>query len=259
MALKILSVSFGTILKGSAPVFTMLWGLLFRIETFSVKVFLALVTISTGIAVASVGEGADFILAGFLLQLVGTALAGLRWALTQVLLRGQAEPMPPISAILYTSPATAACIFPIAIAVESRKVVKHVAEMESIQLWNLAAALGFIATLVFVLLVSEYWLVHDTSSLALSVAAVFKELMTIAGGIVFFNEHVTMLNIVGFVTCQTGIAAYVWLRYTPKESESSMPAEEDLEEPLANGEFHNHDELWEDHLSPMPNRPRPHR
>ena len=69
-----------------------------------------------------------------------------------------------------------------------------------------------IATLVFILLMSEYWLVKATSSLALSVAGVFKELLTIGGGIFFFAEHIDALNVIGFVTCQFGILSYVCLR-----------------------------------------------
>ena len=70
----------------------------------------------------------------------------------------------------------------------------------------------FIATLVFVLLMSEYWLVQRTSSLTLSVAGVVKELLTIGGGLVFFHELIDALNIIGFVVCQIGIIAYVCLR-----------------------------------------------
>ena len=43
-------------------------------------------------------------------------------------------------------------------------------------------------------------------------AGVFKELITIGGGIFLFAEAVDALNAVGFAICQVGILSYVWLR-----------------------------------------------
>lgn len=250
IALKILTVSFGTIIKGSAPVFTMLWGLIFGIEYYSSSVCAALFTISFGIGLAVFGEGSDFLLHGFLLQLTATSLAGLRWAITQVLLKGQGEPMPPIAAVLYTSPATALCIAPFAAIVELPSAIQHLQRLQQRELWILLVLLSIIGTLVFVLLVSEYWLVSDTSSLALSVAAVFKELMTIMGGILIFKDNFTPLNIAGFVTCQAGIGAYVFLRYNADERNTRTDAQiSDEEAPLA---LHDADEnLWDEGLSPI--------
>lgn len=73
VALQLLSVSYGTILKGTAPVFVMLWGLALGVERFSVPLLGCLLAISGGIALASAGE-MDFVLAGLVLQLSATAL-----------------------------------------------------------------------------------------------------------------------------------------------------------------------------------------
>ena len=97
--------------------------------------------------------------------------------------------------------------------------------MEAKSIWNdstltegaepflVAAMLTGIATLVFCVIMSEYWLVNATSSLTLSVAGIFKEMLTIGGGLFFFAEHVDMLNVVGFFVCQIGIGSYVYLRF----------------------------------------------
>ena len=112
LALKILSVSFGTILKGGGPIFTFLWGLLLGIEQFSLQIGVSLVLIAVGIAMASLGEGTEFEFVGFCFQLFASALGGLRWAMTHKLLKqgGEGEnapkPMSPLTAILYTSPMT---------------------------------------------------------------------------------------------------------------------------------------------------------
>jgi hypothetical protein len=87
LALKLLTVSFGTILKGSSPVFTFGWGLFFGIESLEWKIGLSLSLIAFGIALASLGEitghghGDDddgFEVFGFCLQLFAMMMGGLR-------------------------------------------------------------------------------------------------------------------------------------------------------------------------------------
>lgn len=218
IALKLLTVSFGTILKGGSPIFTMFWGLLFRVETFSMNLFLSLATIAVGIALASLGEGQSFSLTGFILQLLATALGGLRWAMTHVLLKGSStNAMPPLTATLYTSPTTALCVLPFAVGLEAIPVWDRINELDFVELRTILLTMLFVGSLVFVLLISEYWLVNATSSLALSVAGVFKELLTIGGGIYLFSEHITPLNTVGFIICQLGIFIYMYIRFDPQQ------------------------------------------
>lgn len=212
IALKLLTVSFGTILKGASPVFVMLWGLLFGVEVFTFPLFCSLVVISAGVGMAAAGE-VDFALVGFLLQLSATALGGFRLALTHVLLHGGgAAPMPPLTATLYTAPATALFVLPFAAAFEGRHLATYVATTDPADVVRIGGVLALVASFVFLLLISEYSLVRDTSSLALSVAAVFKELLTIGGAVLFFHDSLSTLNVAGFLLCHVGIAYYVYLR-----------------------------------------------
>jgi len=235
LALKLLTVSFGTILKGGAPVFTFMWGLVFGLERFSLPTFGCLLIISLGICLASLGEGQEFQVIGFCLQLFATALGGLRWAMTHKLLKENTttnrtthdgedhddetpinHPLSPVTASLYTQPVTALCVLPVALGLEVSSAWE-----DNISNFNEAiliiATMSLIASLVFFLLMSEYWLVKMTSSLALSVAGTLKELLTIGGGIFFFAEHIYLLNVIGFVICQLGIVSYVCLRYERPE------------------------------------------
>ena len=289
-ALNLLTVSFGTILKGGSPVFTMMWGLLLGVETFSVHVCTSLFVIALGIALAAFGQH-KFVLTGLILQLLAIFFGGFRWAMTQSLLKGPRDGesrgtrdgesrgtrdgasriprdgasriprdgesrgtrdgasrgtrdgasrgtrdgeschrMPPLTATLYTSPTMALCVLPVAIWFEGHQVAAKMTALEANELWIILGTMVFIGTLVFILLMSEYWLVNATSSVGVSVAAVFKELLTIAGGITFFKDKLTPLNAIGFTICQMGIGAYAWLRYEPdKKTEVSQgPASEVL-------------------------------
>jgi len=243
VALELLTVSFGTILKGSSPVFSFGWALLFGLETFSWRIASALLLIAVGIALASLGEGRAFVASGFVLQLLSMTLGGFRWALTQKLLQGgavgersgndtspgtvesrssnensnegapaaAASRLSPLAAVLYTCPVTSMAVLPFAVALEGGTIIGGKEEGASAP-WVVLGTMTAIATLVFVLLLSEYWLVRATSILTLSVAGVFKELITIGGGIFLFAEAVDALNAVGFAICQVGILSYVWLR-----------------------------------------------
>lgn len=251
IALGLLTVSFQTMLKGGAPVFTMLWGLVFGVEFFSWRLSASLLLISIGIGLATFGEGADFVLIGFILQISATALGGFRWAITHVLLQGEESTrMPPLTATLYTSPAAALCLLPFAIFLEGRAVIEYFRDTDGKHALYLTSVLFLIATFVFLLLISEYWLVHETSSLALSVAGIFKELVTIGGGVVFYHDHISWLNLVGFLVCQGGIGVYLYLRCQPPHQRSD---DADFEtgyamESLLNGVHDDSD--WDAELSP---------
>lgn len=147
-------------------------------------------------------------------------------------------PLSPLATVLYTAPVTGLAVLPFAIALEwtcgpahregegvlsaCRAATDHenatldmivvADEEDDADPWLLLGIMTLIATLVFVLLMTEFWLVRATSSLTLSVAAVFKELLTIGGGVLFFSEAFDALNAVGFATCQVGVLAYAWLR-----------------------------------------------
>ena len=63
---------------------------------------------------------------------------------------------------------------------------------------------------------------NATSSLALSVAGVLKEFITIGGGIFFFSERLDLLNVVGLILCQVGILSYVKLRYDSNDERENQ-------------------------------------
>lgn len=232
VALKILSVSFGTILKGSGPIFTFGWGLALGLEKFAAPLAACLLLMALGIALASLGEGSAFDAVGFVLALTAQCVGALGWALMHRLLldedddggggrgagddggrRGRRRKMPPLKAVLYTSPTIVLFVLPLALELEGSSVATDARADSPGELLLVVGTMLFAGTLVFVLLMSEYWLLNATSSLGLSVASVVKELLAIGGGIFFFAERLDWLNVVGFAICQVGILMYVKLRH----------------------------------------------
>mmetsp|Transcript_6257 Transcript_6257/g.13772 ORF Transcript_6257/g.13772 Transcript_6257/m.13772 type:complete len:242 (-) Transcript_6257:285-1010(-) len=120
----------------------------------------------------------------------------------------------PLRTILYTSPTTTLFCIPLALGFESSSIATDAQIIDSpSEILLVVLTMLFVATLVFVLLLSEYWLVDATSSLALSVAGMVEELITVGRGLFFFSESLDLMNVIGFVLCQAGILMYVKLRY----------------------------------------------
>merc|ERR1719491_2849579 len=124
--------------------------------------------------------------------------------------------MSPLTTSLYTQPVTALCVLPVALSLELSSIwnmSSKSTDANNNEAIIILSTMTCIATLVFFLLMSEYWLVKMTSSLSMSVAATFKELLTIAGGVLFFADKIYLFNVIGFCTCQLGIFFYMFLRY----------------------------------------------
>lgn len=74
--------------KSSSLVFVLLFAFLFRLEVFSVRLIGVIALIVCGVLLMVATE-THFVLTGFLLVLSGSALGGLRWSLTQLLLKNK--------------------------------------------------------------------------------------------------------------------------------------------------------------------------
>ena len=74
--------------KSSSLIFVLLFAFLFRLETFSWRLVAVILLIFAGVLLMVATE-AEFVLQGLILVLSASALGGLRWSLTQVLLKNK--------------------------------------------------------------------------------------------------------------------------------------------------------------------------
>ncbi|KAK4529562.1 hypothetical protein CCYA_CCYA01G0419 [Cyanidiococcus yangmingshanensis] len=229
-SLQRLTVAFSTLLKCTAPIFVLFWSVFLGIEAFSWVTLGSLVLMCTGAGFMTAGNGLDFSFVGALVLLFGIALGGFRWALSQVILQypnrsGGLEPpandqgielawrLRPLEAVVLLAPVTALCLTPGVLLFELRATWRS--------LWSparttnegmiIVGSLMGIATLVFALLWLEYAIVQMTSSLAISVVSIMKELLTILAGMIAFGDHVAALSLVGLLLSQVGF--FVFLRH----------------------------------------------
>jgi hypothetical protein len=85
-SLSIITLSFYTMCKSSAPLFLLLFAFLWRIETPTWGLAGIVAVISTGLVMLVDGE-VEFNLLGFFLVMSAAAMSGIRWTIAQILLQ----------------------------------------------------------------------------------------------------------------------------------------------------------------------------
>lgn len=90
--------------KSSSLIFVLLFAFLFRLETFSFRLVGVILLIFGGV-VLMVATETHFVLSGLLLVLSASAFGGLRWSLSQLLLRNKKMGLDnPAATIFWLSP-----------------------------------------------------------------------------------------------------------------------------------------------------------
>ena len=237
-ALVHLSVALHTIVRGTVPAFVLLFSLLFGLSELSWRIGGSILTVCVGIGLAAYGD-IDCDAMGLTLALCSCVFSGLRWAMTQILVKAppDSEPQgladdltdrqrPPIASIYHVTPACALISAAAAWLLERRELRallasdgKAIAFVQS-ELLPFNAVIG---VLVFVLLFCEFGLVQLTSSLTLSVLGVAKELITILIASSMRGDAITPTNLMGFLLCATGILSYRLGASKTKEDDALLP------------------------------------
>jgi solute carrier family 35 protein C2 len=90
--------------KSSSLIFVLLFAFLFRLEVFSLRLIGVILLIFMGV-VLMVATETHFVLSGFLLVGSASGFGGLRWSLTQLLLKNRKIGMDnPVSTIFWLAP-----------------------------------------------------------------------------------------------------------------------------------------------------------
>ena len=104
--------------KSSSLIFVLLFAFLFRLEIFSWRLVFVITLISAGVVLMVATETA-FHLAGMLMVFSASALGGLRWSLTQILLRKRNMGMDtPVATVFWLAPVMGFTLAFVSIVVE---------------------------------------------------------------------------------------------------------------------------------------------
>jgi len=154
--------------------------------------------------------------------------------------RGDAPPslptMHPLTLVYAFTPAAISILVPLALVIEFEELRRYVRYRSSgtnvgspvddsvAQWWRMGSVLTLAsvgAVLGFVLLLAELRVVQLSSGLSLSIAGIFKEVLTVAASTFLLHDQLTSYNVVGLLLCLLGILLYTILMHAD-ESKTSV-------------------------------------
>lgn len=199
--------------KSSSLAFVLLFAFLFRLEVPSWRLVAIIATMTFGVIMMVAGE-VDFSVLGFVLVISAAFFSGFRWGLTQILLLRNPATSNPFSSIFYLAPIMFFSLLIIAIPVEGFPAL---AEGFKILIDKKGPLLGpalllFPGAIAFCMTASEFALLQRTSVVTLSIAGIFKEVVTISAAGIVFHDPLTPINISGLFVTIGAIAAYNWIK-----------------------------------------------
>ncbi|OBA20259.1 TPT-domain-containing protein [Metschnikowia bicuspidata var. bicuspidata NRRL YB-4993] len=225
VALKYISLSLYTMLKTSSLVFVLLFGLLLRLERFNWRLVVIVVVMCASVMMMTEQSGKPAETTdngsqplGVVLILAASAVSGLRWSFTQLLLKNNEYTKHPMQTILYISPSMTAALFVFGLIFEGWQAFTALpmwVEKGVCETTLLMVAPGILA---FCMTLCEFQLLSVAQILTLSVAGIFKELLTIMLGSLIFGDTLSPLNCAGLVITFLDILWYNYFRYTEPDA-----------------------------------------
>jgi solute carrier family 35 protein C2 len=199
--------------KSSALAFVLLFAFLFRLEVPSWRLVGIIATMTVGVIMMVAGE-VDFSVLGFVLVISAAFFSGFRWGLTQILLLRNPATSNPFSSIFYLAPIMFVSLLLIAVPVEGFPALwgglQILVEKKGPILGP--GILFFPGTMAFCMTASEFALLQRTSVVTLSIAGIFKEVVTISAAGLVFGDPLTPVNISGLCVTIGAIAAYNYIK-----------------------------------------------
>ncbi|QIW99801.1 hypothetical protein AMS68_005319 [Peltaster fructicola] len=205
-----LTVSFIQMLKATTPVAVLLITWVMRISPPSMKTFGNVAIIVLGVIIASYAE-VTFILTGVVFQLAGIVFEATRLVMVQKLLSSAEFKMDPLVSLYYFAPACAVMNGIVALVIEVPKFQYD--DLKSVGYLILLAN----AMVAFMLNVSVVFLIGKTSSLAMTLCGVLKDILLVATSMIVFLDPVTPLQAFGYSISLGGLVYYRLGNETIKE------------------------------------------
>ncbi|KAH7171205.1 triose-phosphate transporter family-domain-containing protein [Dactylonectria macrodidyma] len=220
-SLKFISLTFYTMCKSSSLAFVLIFAFLFRLEVPTWRLVAIIATMTLGVILMVFGE-VEFKLGGFMLVISAAFFSGFRWGLTQILLLRNPSTSNPFSSIFYLTPVMFVVLMSIALPVEGFGNLIEGFKALSNE-WGAVMAplfLLFPGCLAFCMTASEFALLQRTSVVTLSIAGIFKEVVTISAASLVFHDTLTLVNFIGLLTTLAAIIAYNYIKITKMRQEA---------------------------------------
>ena len=213
--------------KSSSLAFVLIFAFLFRLESPTWRLVAIIATMTVGVLMMVAGE-IEFELSGFVLVISAAFFSGFRWGLTQILLLRNPATSNPFSSIFFLAPIMFVTLMLIAVPVEGFPALV-------VGLRELSAEWGpvktplillFPGTIAFLMTASEFTLLKRSSVVTLSIAGIFKEVITIGVAAVVFDDRLTAINISGLVITLIAIGFYNYMKLSKMRDEAQLDVQQ---------------------------------
>ncbi|KAI0344530.1 TPT-domain-containing protein [Trametopsis cervina] len=242
LSLKTITLSFYTMVKSSSLIFVLLFAFMFRLEVYSLRLVGVITLIFAGVLLM-VATQTHFVLGGFILVLSGSALGGLRWSLTQLLLKDKKVGMSnPVATIYWLAPVMGSSLLIVSVIVDRLSDLIGSRFFDSLGS-TLRTCFFLVAPgiLAFFMILSEVTIIQRAGVVPMSIAGIAKEVSTITISAWFFGDELTPLNITGVAITTCGIALFTYHKYR-KSIDSKVPLDAHGN-PIEEGEFADNENL----------------
>jgi len=165
-----------------------------------------------------------FVLSGFILVISASALGGLRWSLTQLLLKSKKMGLDnPAATIFWLAPVMGLCLAVVSLAMDNWLSLigsKFFADLgTSLHTLFFLVSPGIIA---FCMVLSEFYIIQRVGVVPMSIAGIGKEVATITISAWFFGDQLNTSNITGVAITTCGIGLFTFHKYR-KSIDSTVP------------------------------------
>lgn len=214
--------------KSSSLAFVLMFAFAFRLETLSWRLIAIIATMTAGVVMMVAGE-VEFSTLGFILVISAAFFSGFRWGLTQILLLRNPATSNPFSSIFFLAPVMFLSLLILAIPVEGFPALWQglIILVEKKGVFLGPAVLLFPGMIAFCMTAAEFALLQRSSVVTLSIAGIFKEVVTISAAGIIFGDKLTPVNISGLVVTIGTIAAYNWIKVRKMREDALKEAHKD--------------------------------
>mmetsp|Transcript_39902 Transcript_39902/g.93660 ORF Transcript_39902/g.93660 Transcript_39902/m.93660 type:complete len:356 (-) Transcript_39902:185-1252(-) len=234
LSLVLVTLTFYTMVKSSAPIFVLAFAFFFKLERPSWALFFVVITISVGEALTVIGE-TQFDVGGFFLVLMASASAGLKWTLIQLLLSKLDPPLPTsIASLRVIGPAMTFSMILLSIIIEKPWVQLSPGVSDYFSTFENSlhtVGLTFLgASFAVAMVLAEFSLIMQSSAMILMIGGVLKELITIFLGVTIFKDELVIINEMGIVIIFTGVIMFkiVFHKKDKKEHQVLSDIDDDI-------------------------------
>jgi drug/metabolite transporter (DMT)-like permease len=179
-------------IKSSTPVWVLIFSFLFGFEKAKLNLILIISIIVFGVWLTIDGEP-KFDFQGFILVLIAAIASGLRWNMTQYLMKNRKSP---ITTMYHLSPIMFITMLLLSFLVE-RPLHYNTGDIDITKSIISIFIMAIGGILAFIMTMAELYLIKGTNTVTLSVAGISKEIVVISLSVFIYGDVLTTKTYIG--------------------------------------------------------------